>query len=356
MPVAKRSQPLVPNAELKINGSSLPAEAIAYILSVIVDDEVDLPGMFSIVLAGADTQGEVLPWVDDKRFDLGGSVEIKLGYGNNIETVFKGEITGLEPEFSVDRLPGLLVRGFDRRHRLLRGRKTLTFVKQKDSEIASKIAGDAGLTASVTDSKVTHEYVYQHNQTDLEFLLLRARRIEYELLIEDKKLIFRPVANADGEAMTLSLTDDLLEFSPRLTSMGQVSEVTVRGWDVKEKKEIVGKAKAGDEVSTMGGQKSGGKIAQSAFGESVELMSDIPVLTQAEADQLAKAKLNNLALGLITGEGVCYGRTDLRAGKVIKIEGVGKRFSGQYYVTRVSHRYTQQQGYQTHFAVRRNAS
>jgi hypothetical protein len=35
---------------------------------------------------------------------------------------------------------------------------------------------------------------------------------------------------------------------------------------------------------------------------------------------------------------------------------VGQRFSGQYYVTGVIHRYSFQGGYETHFMVRRNAS
>jgi phage protein D len=135
-----------------------------------------------------------------------------------------------------------------------------------------------------------------------------------------------------------------------------VSEVTVRSWSPKDKKELVGQAKAGDEVSTMGGQESGAALAESAFGAAVELLHASPVATQAEADQLAKARLNDLVLDLISGEGVCWGRTDLRAGKVIKIEGVGQRFSGQYYVTVAIHRYSPQGGYRTHFTVRRNAS
>jgi phage protein D len=106
----------------------------------------------------------------------------------------------------------------------------------------------------------------------------------------------------------------------------------------------------------MGGQRSGGRIAHAAFGAAAELISVQPVMTQAEADQLARARLNHRALGLIEGQGVCYGRTDLRAGAVIRIEGVGRRFSGLYYVTGAIHRYTRQRGYQTHFAVRRNAS
>ena len=67
-------------------------------------------------------------------------------------------------------------------------------------------------------------------------------------MVEDKTLFFRPVANAQSEVLTLTMDDDLLEFYPRLSSAGQVSEVTVRSWSPKDKKELVGQAKAGDEV------------------------------------------------------------------------------------------------------------
>ena len=340
-----------------INGSPLPAEAEAYVAGVTVDESVELPSMFTLEMTGSDAQEEEVPWIDDQKlFAIGNVVEIKMGYVDDLETLLIGEITALEPEFVFDRLPSLMVRGYDRRHRLQRGRKTRTFVQQKDSDISSQIASEAGLTGQAEDSRIVHDYVLQANQTDLEFLRDRASRIQYEVVVEDKTLFFRPVANAQSEVLTLTMDDDLLEFYPRLSSAGQVSEVTVRSWSPKDKKELVGQAKAGDEVSTMGGQESGAAISESAFGAAIELLSASPVATQAEADQLAKARFNHLVLDLISGEGVCWGRTDLRSGKVIKIEGVGQRFSGQYYVTAAVHRYSPQSGYRTHFTIRRNAS
>jgi phage protein D len=80
-----------------------------------------------------------------------------------------------------------------------------------------------------------------------------------------------------------------------------------------------------------------------------------PVMSQAEADQMAKALLQNTTLSLVTGGGSCIGRTDLRPGKVIVIEGVGKMFSGKYYVTQATHSYSPQGGYRTSFSVQRNA-
>jgi phage protein D len=356
MPKAEFSQPLVPLFAVIINGSPLKAAELAYVTSIAVDEAVDLPGMATIELSGADTLGKRLPWVNDARFDIGHAIEIKLGYGGRLERLFAGEITGLEPKYTANGVPSLLVRGFDRLHRLLRGRKSRTFVKQKDSEIVSKVVQDAGLTAEATDSRVTYEHVYQHNQTDWEFLRVRAQRIGYEILAADKKVLFRPVANDGTEALTLTFNNDLLEFHPRLTSALQVDEVSALGWNVKDKKVFVGTSRVGDEVSKMGGQQSGGAIASKAFGAASEKIDFSSLTTQAEADQVARAKLNDAALRLIVGEGLCYGRTDLRAGKVIKLDGIDQRFSGLYYVTATVHSFTLRNGYQTHFNVRRNAS
>lgn len=357
MPVSNSASPLVPDFDVIINGSPLPTAAEAYIAGVTVDESVELPSMFTLEVTSSDEQTQEAQWINDQNlFAIGNVVEIKLGYVDDLETVLIGEITTLEPQFVFNRLPSLTVRGYDRRHRLQRGRKTRTFVQQKDSDIASQIASEAGLTAQAEDSVTVHDYVLQANQTDLDFLHERASRIQYEVIVEDKVLLFRPVANAQGESLTLTMDDDLLEFYPRLSSAGQVSEVTVRGWSPKDKQELVGQAQAGDEVSTMGGQESGAALVAGAFGAAIELLSAHPVATQAEADQLAKARFNHLVLALISGEGVCWGRTDLRAGKVITIDGVGQRFSGQYYVTAAVHRYSLQRGYQTHFTVRRNAS
>jgi phage protein D len=254
-----------------------------------------------------------------------------------------------------DSLPSLTVRGYDRRHRLQRGCKTRSFVKQKDSEIAAKIAQEAGLSIQVKDSKVVHDYVLQSNQTDMEFLQERARRIQYEVTVQDKTLRFQPVANAGSAIFTLTLEDDLVEFYPRLSSVGQISEFNVQGWDPKKKEKILGKAQQNAVKPAMGGTKSGAALVASAFGSAVGVVIASPIVTQAEADQVAGAVLNASSLNLITGEGRCIGRPDLRAGQVIKIDGLGKRFSGQYYITSVTHRIGES-GYTTNFSVRRNAS
>ena len=344
-----------PAFAVTVDGTPLPIAVALQVSRIYVDEDVGLPSMFSVDLAGGDAKNETA-WIDGSMFAIGAAVEIKMGYGDALETLIAAEVTGLEPAFSRGGQPSLTVRGHDRRHRLLRGRKTRSFVQQKDSDIAATIASEAGLTAQTKDSRVVHDYILQAGVTNMEFLQERARSIEYEVVVEDKTLHFRPVQNAQGETLTITPEDDLLEFYPCLSTMGQLSELELRGWSPKDKKEIVAKAKGGDEVSTMGGSDSGAALAKDAFGAAAVILSNVPVFTQAEADQLARAGFNRAVLELVSGDGVCSGRTDLRPGQVIKIDGIGERFSGRYYVSATSHRYTPRYAYQTHFVVRRNAA
>lgn len=357
----------LPHSSIIINGSQLPREVEVELLRITVDDDVNLPGMFTLEFAGLDDE---FPRLDihlidkPKLFEIGSEVKVKLGYyEDKLEVLIAGEITTLEPEFHFSQPPSLTVRGYDYSHRLHRGRKTRSFIKQKDSAIVDKIAKEAGLTPLTENSKVTHDYVLQANQTDMEFLQDRARQIQYEIGVEDKKLFFRPVGNAKPEILTLTFEQGLLEFYPRVSAAGQVSQIQVQGWDVKQKNKIVGQAKKGDEVSKMGGQKTGAMLGNNVIRNAIGVISNHPVMTQAEADQLAKANFNQGLLNLITAEGICKGRTDLRAGKVIKIDGkgIGKQYRGQYYLTSVSHRFSARSsrsgrgGYYTHFTASRNA-
>jgi Bacteriophage probable baseplate hub protein len=354
MPAAQPKGLSVPKCEIHIDGSPLAGEVSAYLKRTTVDDSVDLPSMFAIEFGNSDAEGGTLI-LDQPQFDVGRAVEVKLGHDQPLATLVSGEITGMEADYTASGLPRVTVRGYDRRHRLQRGRKVQTYVNQKDSDIAATIARQAGLTPRVTDSEVVHDYVLQANQTDMEFLLERARRIQYQLTAKGTELYFQPVPSAQSADFTLRLTDDLIDFHPRLSSVGQVSDVSVRGWNPKNKESIVADASSGAVTGKMGGSISGPALAARAFGKAVGRVSDLPVDVKGPADQVAAALLNASALAFITGEGTCAGRPEMRAGRVIQLDGLGKRFSGLYLVTSVSHRFAGN-GYTTHFTVRRNAT
>ncbi len=358
MPAVQHFYYRIPDFQIVVNGVILPPALTAIISNIIVDDHVDLPSMFAFELGAAEGAASRFAWQDNYNlFAIGHVVEIRLGY-EKPASLIRGEITALEPEFSAERLPRMTVRGYDRRHRLQRGCTTRTFVRQKDSDIVRQIAAARGLRTRVEDSKTVHEFVIQADQSDWAFLSERARRIDYELVMERETLLFRERGSKRNEKPEpLTLGKELTEFHPRLSTAGQVSEVVVRAWDPNKNEAIMATATGAKVRAKMGAQKNGPALVAAAFGEAIETLSAPPpaVNDAVDAAALAAARLTAVALGLIQGEGVCAGLTEIRAGSIVDIAGVGKRFSGEYYVASASHRY-QNDGYATHITVLRSGS
>ena len=253
-----------------------------------------------------------------------------------------------------EQMPRVTIRGFDRLHRLTRGRKTVAYAEVKDSEIAEKIASANGLTASVEATAEKHPYVLQAEETDLAFLAARARAIGYSLFVEDTVLYFVPRPLGDSADFTVDAKSDLLELSVRTSILGQVGGVAVRGWDPAEQAALVAEGKASAAVK-MGGSKTGGQLADERIGAAVGQVAGFPITTQAQADAAAAAEVQEAALRHASCEVTLIGAYTLRQGTIAAISGYGTRFSGNYYLDKVSHTFADGE-YRTTFSGRRTAT
>jgi uncharacterized protein len=344
-----------PGTKILLNDAEIPPELNADVLDVQVCQYAQGPSSFDVMVNIVGPEDQHLRWVDDSRIQPGNKLEIRLGYLDQFQSMIIGEITALHPRYANSEPARMHVQGFDRLHRLRRGRKTRTFIEVKDSQIAERIAGDNGLPATVEDSGVVFDYVLQNNLSDLDFLLERARRIRYEVRAQGDRLVFRRAANNQDKVVTLEYTKTLRHFSPRLTTARQIDELKVRAWNPANKQAIQGVARAGDEDARMGGQSTGAEIARAAFGSREAAVVDVPLATQAEADQVAHALFNETALDLVRGEGEAVGDAGIQAGSTIELKGLGRRFGGNYYVVKAEHRLTAKAGYLTRFEVQRSA-
>jgi phage protein D len=344
-----------PTFKVLVNGSELPDEAALDILELSVSDYVEGAGSFTISFNNWNSQTQEFKYVDGDLLAEGAKVEVKVGFVDDEKSMMQGEVTALEPEFAAAAAPVLKIHGYDLLHRYRRGRNTRTYTNMSDSEIAEKIASVFGLRKNVDQTEIKYDYVLQNNLSDIDFLLERARRIGFEVSIKDKTLNFRKKANDKDKLVSLDFGLTLTAFYPRLNTLSQVSEVVVQGWNPKTKEAISGEAAPGDENSKMGGSKLGASISGDVFFPATAYVVNRPVFSQDEATQMAKGKFNEMAVDFITGEGMAIGNTDIRAGEVIELNGLGTRFSGLYYITSSTHE-VGPKGYRTRFTVGRNTT
>lgn len=338
------------SVQIKINGTALSDEILDHLHEVVVENSMFLPDMFELKLDDNDVS-----LTDGTTFALGAPVEIKFdklgGMIPMTELAFKGEITSLEPIFDIagSRVQ-LVVRGYDKSHRLYRGAKTLTFVDKTDSDIVKAIAGTVGLsTSEVETTTEVFKHVYQHALTDMEFLRQRAERIGFEVFVTEEKLYFRK-PDPSGPPVTLTWGEDLQSFTPRVSVANQVEEVTVGGWDEKQKQRIEGSATTSKTNPTIGLGGWGGAKASSALASAKSISVSRWVQSVADAKSIAKGILDEINSAFVEAEGIALGNPEIKVGGLVDIKKVGTKFAGKYKVTSVQHIYIAGD-YKTAFSV-----
>lgn len=332
---------------LLLNGVELSPELTAAVEGVTVEDEVNVPAMFTIKFNIVDFEKGMWRGTDLNTFKPGDGVKVLMGL-DSAAAMITGEISSLDLTFG--EASCMEIRGYDRLYRFRIGTKRRSFKDMKDSDVASSVASEIGLTPEVTDTGTVHPYLFQNNQTNYEFLLERAERIGYEMLVDDKTFKFRPSQEDKAARATLQYGVELESLAIRMKTLTRGSEVEIRGWDMKGKKEVTSTASLGSETTTMDGKESGYKLTESAFGPSAVAVLDDGVIDAAEAEKVAKARHNVMLRDFITGEGTCWGNPALRAGTTVGIKGIGDRFSGVYYVVSSVHS-IDDGGYTTRFRV-----
>jgi uncharacterized protein involved in type VI secretion and phage assembly len=351
-------EPVAPQISLNIGGSSAPADLIDKISEVEVENNLHLPDMFTIRIHLRATGEKSFDVVDNLMKDyLSQDKEVEIGHqsGSRTQVFMVGEITSVSLELSAT-IPGspvmAVIQGYDKSHRLHRGHHTRTFVNMSYSDIVTKVARESGLRAKVESTSDVFDYVIQANQSNWDFLWQLANRTGYEMFMDGGVLCFKKPWKGKETMVDLAWGSSLVQFRARTSTAFQTSDITVRGWDSIKKESIVGKSTKGKGAPDLGDTRSGAAQAESAFGASNLVLVEQPVRTQAEADAMAQSLADAIASGFVIAEGSTNpGMAGVLPGVTVRITGMGKRMSGDYFVTASTHHMSAEEGYTTSFVV-----
>ncbi|GAB1538699.1 VgrG-related protein [Scytonema sp. NUACC21] len=355
-----RSLPL-----LEIDGQPAPQNLMDDIVQISMEESLHRPGMFTLTIQNDYFPGRIqdTTWRYKDLLQIGKPV--KIGFKSsttesqdfdeeNENKILEGEITAIDTHFSDKSQAPVIVRGYDISHRLHRGRYNRSFQNMTDSDIVKKIAEEVGIKIGKIDSSgAPHDYAFQSNQTNMEFLRSRSAKIGFELFVQNGELHFRK-PKADNEELTLKWLIDLHSFRVRMTSAEQVKEVEVRGWDYGEKRPIVSKVKTAQIITKtengVGSETPDKFKGKGKLPTPKMIVVDRPVFSPKEADAMAQALCDELGGQFIFADAKAEGNTKIRPGRIVKLEEMGQH-SGQYYITDTRHTYYDRV-YVTEFSVR----
>ncbi|MEV5987453.1 VgrG-related protein [Streptomyces sp. NPDC052051] len=350
------SQSVAKTLVVEFDGRPLSPAQANTLVEGYVDDSRTLPDLF--VLRFRDPSRVLL---EQTGVRIGTRVRLlaAAGGGPSPRPLFTGSVTALEVEID-DMGTFTVVRGLDESYRLFRGRRVAGYQNMTLADICVQVARRAGLKPGTMEvAGPVLEHVAQPNISDWEFLRALVEEAGAQLHVTDGQLhVVKPTgasaapdtsARADRDPLVLEMGANLLRCRAGVSAAEQVSAVEVRGWDVRAKQPLIGRADAG-EAATLELGVTAAEVAR-PFGDADFVVSDAPYDNQARVDQAAKSLAARIAGSFAELEAVIRGNPEVRAGGAVTLAGVGAPFEGRYTVTSSRHVFDPLRGYETWVTV-----
>jgi phage protein D len=347
----------VPTFAATLNGSPLPAGLRAQVLGVRFEEALEGAARVELQLANP-----ALSLLEREQAEIGMGLELSLGYqSTTLEKVFSGEVTGIEAAFPSDGMPTLTLTALDATYRMSKGTKQRGFPWQlSDAVIATIVAAENQLLATpdvaadiITGLGVLQQKPrYQYKQSDHAFLRAIAREYGFDMWVDGNQLNFRLLIRAlPAPQITLRWGESLLDFSPRLSDIGQIAAIRVALWIEALRTQLsVEVGWDGSRLTT--------RVMPAAFAKLSEPLAatftipDMPSDGAIDALRWAVGELRGRLNSRITASGSAIGDPRFRIGRVIAVDGIGPRFSADTYrLTSVAHT-LDANGYRTRFQAR----
>jgi len=317
---------------VKVSGNAVPDELS--IFSVHIEKKVNSIATARIViLDGEASTGEFKASSSD-TFIPGSDLTIEGGYDSKNELLFKGIITGQTIRIDGSLGSALEVECRDAAIKMIVGRKSLTFSKQKDSDIISSIIGTySGLTTNVTATTTTWPEQVQYYVTDWDFILARAEANGLIVTTVNGKVSVIDPGASTSPVLQVGYGNGLIEFNADMNAINQLGSVQATTWDYKN--QVTASGQATNNLAGPGNISS--KTLSGVVGLSNYQLQTSATLESADLTNWSKAQLIKSEYSKIQGTAKFQGTNLVDLANYITLEGLGDRFNGDHFISGVVH-------------------
>ena len=306
------------------------------VASIAVDKEINRIPFAQLIFYDGEAASQDFTLGNEEMLIPGKKVEIKAGYHNDEETIFKGIIIKHSVKIRENNSL-LIVECKDEAVKTTLGRKSCYYYDSSDSDIIEEILSKHSLEADVESTSYTHKELIQYRTSDWDFMMTRAQANSKICIVENGSVkIVKP--NFSSESIqTITYGATLLAFDAEMDARNQFSKTTTYGWNPSEQ-EII-ETEANDPALSLNGNLSISDLADVLAVENLELKHGgnyNSSILQDWSDAQALFQQASKTRGRIKFQGI----PEVKPGVILTLEGVGDRFNGSVFISAVRHEIT----------------
>jgi uncharacterized protein len=372
-----------PDFMIEINGEPIPGAMRASVMRVSYQDGLEGADRVEVILAN-----DGLQWLDHELLEMDRSLRLSMGYAPDpLEEMFVGEITGVIPAFPNSGMPTITLVAHDFLQRLTIGTKDRAFALNlpcigkfplPDPLVAQLVSATNMLIPVVDPAGAALSFLtllvsyaldpleakrgirIQQNKSDFDFLAGLAKDNGWELYIDHTAeprgyvLRFQFLIQDYAPSIHLKWGESLIDFTPKLSTVGQVFGVSTRIWVPSIQMEFVivlswDFDRAAFDLMVYPGLGNLDEIM--GTGKAQKVIS-VDAVGPASAPKTILSELLPRLNSRLTASGSTMGNSQIRASRVMDVDGIPGQFGGLYRVTSATHT-IDGSGYRTQFDARK---
>lgn len=290
---------------------------------------------------------------DAGMLELEKKISIHMGYKDDAEEVFCGEITKTRIKLNEYGHDELEVSGCNALYKLRHGRHLVSYEKKTVSDAVKDIIGKYSLSAETDKFGGKHLFSVEQGITDYDYVMNAASAYGMEVYAYDTKIYVKKEIDIHKDEIIYEWGKSLVSFEGSDDIEGMLSGAAVTGWNMGKCEAFSGKAAAGDVPVKVGGssdwtsESKAGNTADSAEFNGRSLDAD-------DAKNLAIGILQKNSYGYMYGNGSGEGNYKLHPGMRVTVKYAGDVFSGEYMAETVTHTLDVGGAFLTSFTLKRN--
>jgi len=347
--MSDKNKSLTPVWIVYIDGKRLSTDYEGALRKIYINDRLDFIGSASLLF-----DISAVDFDNDDTFVLGSEVSIHLGYKDDVEEVFVGEVTDFAPRFEEYNPPSFEVRIKTKLNKLKKGNKFKSFENKTPSDIIKDIVTKYDLTADVDDFGQELTYTEQHNLTDYDYITYLADKYGKFIYCYNNTVYVKTEISPTNDDVVLEWGKTLISARTEMDIKKQLSAVTATGWDVMKCEGFTATATMKDVPLKIGGEYCWEDNSRGYDPHKVTQLNSADFTDEAEAMEIAKATILKTSLRFQTCEAKTEGNYHIRPGNRITVKYLGKESDGEYLVSSVEHTFNVQEGYFTTCHLKRN--